>query len=838
MKDLTCYFQKNKLVNLISNSIVGLKPYKVLALFLFSFSSFAQNFTISGKVTSKEAEELISVTVLVKGTSKGTQTDIDGLYKLELAKGNYTLVYSFVGFKTIEKKVNLTKDEIINIEMQDDSRTIGHGNYLIEEIEVIGQRSPFTRTTILKTELQKQNLGQDLPILLNFTPSIVTTSDAGAGVGYTGMRIRGSDETRTNVTINGIPVNDAESQGVFWVNMPDFASSVQSVQIQRGVGTSVNGAGAFGATVNLETSKPSDVAYAEIGNTYGSFNTWKNNVQFGTGLIKNKFKIDARLSRIASDGFIDRASSDLKSFFVSGEYQAGKAGTFTANVFSGKEITYQAWEGVPESRLRGNREEIEAYISRNFLNDKAANHLRNSNSRTFNPYTYNNQVDDYQQDHYQLLHKVNLGGSFTLNSALHYTKGAGYFEQFRENDRLRNYNLPDVVIGGSTISRTDLIRRRWLDNDFYGMVTNLSYRSSKVEAVLGGGYNVYQGKHFGEVIWAKFASTGNIRHRYYDNDATKTDFNAYAKVNYNLFDGFWAFADLQVRTVNYDFLGFDNDKRNVTQTANLTFFNPKIGARYSLDIHDFYASYSVGNREPNRRDYTESTPNSRPKHETLHNIEAGYTLNLGKFLVAANYYLMSYNNQLVATGKLNDVGAAVRQNTPNSYRTGIELQANWLISNKLKWNINTTFSQNKIANYTEYLDNYDTGTQDSIVYKDTDIAFSPSMVAASQFTFSPTNWFNVALLTKYVGSQYLDNTQNESRKLNSYLTNDLRFNFVIKPKFMRELNVSFLANNIFNTLYESNGYTFGYISENRTIRENFYYPQAGANFLGQVVLKF
>jgi iron complex outermembrane receptor protein len=753
----------------------------------------------------------------MKSKQRITETDIDGFYKLEFPKGNYTLVYSFVGMKTFEKNIDLQKNEILNISLENDNQLFADCPIIVP-IEVIGQRTPFTQTTVSKTELQKQNLGQDLPILLNFTPSVVTTTDAGAGVGYTGMRIRGSDATRTNVTINGIPLNDSESQGVFWVNMPDFASSVQSVQIQRGVGTSVNGAGAFGATVNLETSKPSDVAYADISNSYGSFNTWKNNVQFGTGLIKNKFKIDARLSRIASDGFIDRAKSDLKSFYVSGEYQAGKAGTFTTNIFSGKEITYQAWIGVPEEILR-------------------------KGNRTYNVYTYDNQVDNYQQDHYQFLHKINIGSSFTLNSALHYTKGQGYYEQFKngnkgEGEKFSDYNLPNIIINKDTITNTDLIRRRWLDNDFYGMVANLTYRRNRIEAVLGGGYNVYQGKHFGEIIWAKYASTSNIRQRYYDNDATKKDFNAYAKVNYNLFDGFWAFADLQIRNVSYDFLGFDNDKKNVTQSANLSFFNPKFGVRYGYEKHDFYASYSVGNREPNRTDYTESSPNSRPKHETLQNIEAGYTLNTGKFLFSANYYLMSYTNQLVVTGKLNDVGAAVRQNTPNSYRTGIELQANLLFNKYLTWNLNATFSQNKIANYTEYLDNYDIGGQDSVSYSDVDIAFSPSTVVGSQLTVSPTKWFTVALLTKYVGQQYLDNTQNESRKLNAYFTNDLRFNFVIKPKFMRELNVSFLANNVLNTLYESNGYTYGYVSKNETVRENFYYPQAGTNFLAQVILKF
>jgi iron complex outermembrane receptor protein len=818
-----------------------------LCLLLFSFASFAQTFTVSGKVNTyienhtyldepPKFAYLKEANISLKGTTKGVVTDANGYYKLiGVEKGTYTLVCSYVGYQTKEKIIEVNKDLYIDFAMEEE---FSHFAQYI----VYGQKTPlpFTREEISKADLQKQNLGQDLPILLNFTPSIVTTTDAGAGVGYTGMRIRGSDATRTNVTINGIPVNDAESQGVFWVNMPDFASSVSSVQIQRGVGTSVNGAGAFGATVNLETARPQDQAYAEIGNSYGSFNTWKNNVQFGTGLIKNKFKLDGRLSRITSDGFIDRASSNLRSFFVAGEFDAGKAGTFTTNIFSGKEITYQAWEGVPESRLRGNKEEIEAYINRNFLNDRAANHLRNANSRTFNPYTYENQVDDYQQDHYQFLHKLNVG-NFRFNSALFYTKGRGFFEQFRENDRLSSYNLPNVVVGGETIKNTDLIRRRWLDNDFYGFVTNMTYATSRIEAILGGGYNVYQGKHFGEVIWARYASTGNIRHRYYDNDATKTDANVYAKANFRVIESadFWAFADMQIRNVSYKFLGYDTDKRNVTQTDNLTFFNPKLGVRYNANNeHDFYASYAVANREPNRNDYTESTTNSRPKHETLHNIEAGYSWNKGKFLLAANVYYMLYKNQLVVTGKLNDVGSAVRQNTPDSYRTGLELQANWFISNKLKWNLNATFSQNKIASYTEYLDNYDTGEQQSFTYKDTDIAFSPSVVAASQFTVSPTNWFNVALLTKYVGKQYLDNTQNESRKLNDYLTNDLHFNFIVKPKFMKEINVSFLANNIFSTLYESNGYTFGYIAGNQTIRENFYYPQAGFNWLGQVVVKF
>jgi iron complex outermembrane receptor protein len=783
--------------------------YIFLIAFFFAFSAQAQ-FSISGKVVSEEDKQpLQSVNVIIKGTNKGVATDLEGRYKFDVPKGNYTLVFSFVGFKYQEKELKINdRDLVLDIQMQVD--------VIIDEfnsVYVYGTRYyPITNQVLEKQDLQKQNLAQDLPILLNFTPSMVTTTDAGAGVGYTGMRIRGSDATRINVTINGIPLNDAESQGVFWVNMPDFASSVSSLQIQRGVGTSTNGGSAFGASVNISTDAPSTQASAEINNSYGSFNTWKHNGIFNTGKIGN-FRMMGRLSKITSDGFIDRAFSDLKSFYLSGVYDL-KKGSLTANIFSGQERTYQAWNGIPEEIL------------------KAGN-------RTYNELTYENEIDNYQQDHYQLIYNQEMGSGWKLNTALHYTKGRGYFEQFRVEDALENYNLKPLMIGNETISTSDLVRRRWLDNDFFGWTYHLNYKGEKLDFQLGGAVNQYKGRHFGEVIWAKFASNGNIRHRYYDNEATKTDFNTFAKANYQVIENLFGFVDLQVRSVNYSFLGFDNNGENVTQNANFIFFNPKFGARYLLDNQEFYASFAVGNREPNRDDFTQSTPQSRPRNETLQNIEIGYSAGFSKFSFSANYYYMNYKNQLVLTGQINDVGAYIRSNIDQSYRTGIEVVGGWQISNNVRWEANMTLSRNKIQNFNEFLDNYDIGEQIKIEHQNTDIAFSPSVIAGSSLNFSVLQDFNITLLSKYVGKQYLDNTQNESRKLNPYFTNDIRlsYHFAI-PNIAKSMGFSVLFNNIFNTLYESNGYTFGYISDNQMIRQNYFYPQAGFNFLAQLSLRF
>ena len=781
------------------------------SIFYCGFAATAQ-VSISGKVTdAQDGNALPGATIQLEGTVRGTTADGQGNFGLRnVARGAYILRISYVGFETFTQPVDLQRDETVRVTLQ---RSVFQADEVVVSATRATQQTGMAYTNVSAETIRKQNFGQDLPVLLNFQPSVVSTSDAGAGVGYTGIRIRGSDATRINVTLNGIPYNDAESQGTFWVNMPDFASSVSSIQIQRGVGTSTNGAGAFGASVNIQTNEFRKDAYAETNHSFGSFNTLKNNLLLGSGLLGGKFTVDARLSRLKSDGYIDRASSDLKSFYISGGY-FGKASFVRLNVFSGQEKTYQAWEGVPEALLQTNR--------------------------TYNLYTYDNQTDNYQQDHYQLLSSHQLSRKLTFNFNLHYTKGRGYYEQYRANDKLSDYNLPPVVLSDSVIKTTDLVRRRWLDNDFYGTVFSFDYDSYKrLKINVGGGWNRYQGKHFGEIIWARYASTSHIRQRYYDNDATKTDFNLYGKLYYQFTDAFNAYADLQVRTVNYNFLGFNNDRNNVQQTAALRFFNPKLGLTYKLgEGSSAYGSFSVAQKEPNRDDYTQSSPTSRPKAEQLRDWEAGYRFQRGRVAAQVNGYFMKYRDQLILTGRVNDVGNYIRANVPRSYRAGLEFELGWQPVKTLRVNTNATFSRNKIQSFETFYDNYDSGKQQRETFAGTDIAFSPNTIIGSQILFSGVENLEIALLSKYVGQQYLDNTRDTNRKLGAYFTNDVRLIYGLKPRFCKELMLSLLLNNVLNTRYESNGYTFSYVSEGKLTTENFYYPQAGFNVLTGISLKF
>lgn len=790
--------------------------YLLMALmWLFALPAWAQ-ITISGTVNDADGGVLPGAAVTVEGTYIGTFADASGAFRLtNLRPGSTTLRISLLGYETQTQSVDLTQNVTVNV-------TLTKTAIAVDEVVVsatrANQKSAIAYSDVTRRELNKLNLGQDIPQLLNFTPSIVTTSDAGTGVGYTGIRIRGSDATRVNVTLNGIPYNDAESQGTFFVNMPDFASSVSSIQIQRGVGTSTNGAGAFGASVNIQTNSLEKEPYAEANVSAGSFGTRKVNVLAGTGLLNNHFVLDARLSKIHSDGFIDRAFSDLRSFYVSGGYYTGKS-FIRLNVFSGQEQTYQSWGGVPENLLKTNR--------------------------TYNPYTYDNETDNYQQDQYQLITSHELSRNWRANVSFFYTKGRGYYEQYRDNDKYSNYGLPNVVIGDSTgsrqtITRTDIIRRRWLDNDFYGTVFSLDYNSfGKLTANIGGGWNRYAGKHFGEIIWARVAGPTNIRDRYYEDDATKSDVNLYAKAFYQFTPQLNAFADMQVRSIGYSFLGFNSQLQNVQQTADLTFFNPKAGFTFTLsDRQTLYGSVGVGHREPNRDDFTQSTPQSRPKAERLIDYEAGCKHQTSGLSLTANGYYMAYRNQLVLSGELNDVGAYNRVNIPVSYRAGIELEAAARLAKQLRWNVNATFSRNRVKGFTEYLDDFDTGEQVANRYTETDISFSPSVIAGSQLLFTPAKGLELGLLSKYVGKQYLDNTSNENRKLDPYFTNDIRLIYTLKPKFAQEIAFTLLLNNVLNEQYESNGYTYVYVAEKQTVAENGYYPQAGRNFLAGVRIRF
>ncbi len=685
------------------------------------------------------------------------------------------------------------------------------------------KESPITFTNLTKEDLKPRNLGQDIPILLNYMPAVVTTSDAGAGVGYTGIRVRGSDATRVNVTINGIPYNDSESHGTFWVNMPDFASSTESLQLQRGVGTSTNGAGAFGASLNIATDGISDESYGQISSSIGSFSTLRNNLKFSTGLLNDHIEISGRLSRINSDGYIDRASSELDSYFLQGAFKNENT-LLKALLFGGHEITYQAWYGIDAATLESDRT----------FNPSGIYTDENGNTQF-----YENEVDNYKQNHAQLLWNQKLNDNWNTNLALHYTRGRGFFEQFKEDDDFGTYGFSPLTIDGEEVNTTDLIRRRWLDNDFYGTVFSANYNKENLNLILGGGWNAYEGKHFGEVIWAEFAPNSSIRDRYYDDVSKKTDFNVFAKANYKLDDNWSLFGDLQYRTVGYEANG--DDTGLVDDTFN--FFNPKVGATFDLNQNNnFYLSYAVANREPNRNDYENGSLPRRqagPKPEKLNDFELGWRYLSTDVQLNTNLYYMNYKDQLVLTGELNDVGAPLRANVGDSYRFGLEIDANIAIGNKFVISPNIALSSNKNKGFVFQRD----GTIQNL--GNTNIAFSPEIIIGNRISYMPMKELQISLLSKYISKQYMGNIDAKGSVLDAYSQTDFNMYYVIEiNSFIKSITLSALVNNIFNAEFVSNGYFFTYDDtwsapgQTTTIEGAGYYPQAGTNFLLGATLSF
>ena len=796
-------------------------------------SAYSQG-SITGTVKDSLNNPLEGATVILKENQRVYPTNSKGKFQIDkLDYGTYELRISYVGYQTENRSVDVLGNEEIELSLK---KSQFFKDEFVVEATRYSRKAPATFKNIEKKEIEELNLGQDLPRILNWTPSMVTTSDAGSGVGYTSMRIRGSDQTRINVTVNGIPINDSESQGVFWVNMPDFASSLSSVQIQRGLGTSTNGSGAFGASVNMETNHLSDGPTGTISSSAGSFNTFKNTVEFSTGRMENGFAVDARLSSIQSDGYIDRASSNLQSYFLSaGDY--GEKTIVKALTFAGQERTYQSWYGTPESRLEDDVDGMLEHAANEGYTEEQTQNLLNS-GRTYNFYRYDNQVDNYNQDHYQLHWIQNFNENLQMKIAGHYTKGEGYFEQYRYGDSFEEYGLSSIITSTDTISESDFIRRRWLDNDFYGGVFSLDYQKGNHQIIVGGGVHLYRGDHFGEIQWAEFNNGIPHEYRYYDNYGNKDDINGYVKWN-GQFGDFNLMADMQYRFVDYETKGIDADQRMIDVSRQFNFFNPKIGARYALDEEQslyFYAG--IGNREPVRNDFIDAPDGTEPEAEQLTNIELGYTRNDQNLRINVNGYAMLYRDQLVLTGELNDVGAAIRTNADRSYRLGVELDATYFFSSKFSWNVNATFSENKIANFEsilyDYTDGFDVLTTE---FDNTDISFSPSVIGASRLMYTPLDGLDLMLISKYVGDQYLDNTQNENRKIDAYFVNDFRIAYTIENKIFERIEISLLVNNIFNEMYVSNGYTYSYIF-GEEITENFYYPQAGTNFLAGIQLQF
>ncbi|MCC8145287.1 MAG: TonB-dependent receptor [Bacteroidales bacterium] len=723
----------------------------------------------------------------------------------------------------------------------------------LQEVEVVSTRAtaktPVAYSNMNKEQLNEFNFGQDIPLLLTLTPSVIATSDAGTGIGYTGFRIRGTDANRINITSNGIPMNEAESHGVFWVNIPDFASSLQDLQIQRGVGTSTNGAGAFGASVNMKTENISMQPFGEFNGSYGSFNTAKATFKLGTGKISEHWAFDGRLSSIISDGFIDRASVDLKSYFAQGAY-------FNDNTlikfitFGGKEKTYHAWDGVPDYILfpaDGSKPD-RTYNPSGYMGD----------DKKGNPLYYDNQTDNYNQTHYQLSLLQMLNPSLNLNVALHYTRGLGYYEEYKTERDLIQYGLKPVVLEDTTLTQSDLVRQKHLDNHFGGMIFSLDYKKDKWEVTLGGGGNYYDGKHFGYVTWIKnYINDEDFypEHEFYRSTGKKFDMNIYLKGNYQLTDPLSLFVDVQYRHIDYKIKG-KNDKwdwqiqemQNLNIHENFNFFNPKAGLFYQLNpSNTLYGSFAVAQREPNRNNYTEATKDEFPKPERLMDYELGYKYNDRNFAAGVNLYFMQYKDQLVLNGKVNEIGEPLTSNVPDSYRMGIELIFGAKITPWLRWDGNVTLSRNKIKEYTEYVTVYaEDGSveeeQQADYYGTTDIAYSPDIIANSLFSFQYKSW-NAGLQSSYIGKQHLDNTGKDDRTIAAYFVNNLRLGYDFKLKGLKQLSLNLLINNLFNEKYETNGWVWSCYNRNEDgslspYVEKSYFPQAGTNVMANIVVKF
>src|SRR5450432_1489149 len=754
----------------------------------------------------------------------------------------FSLCFFFLVFHSFGQSVSQKDSSIKNKEQ--DSATIRKPGLFLDPVEITairaGDKTPFTKVNINSGQIAKMNNGQDLPYILDQTASVVVASDAGNGIGYTHISIRGTDESRINMTLNGLPYNDAESQAIYFVDLPDFASSTNSVQIQRGVGTSSNGAGAFGPSMNFSSNVFVSVPYAEFNNSFGSFGSLKNTLKAGTGLLGGHFTVDMRLSRISSNGYVDRATTELKSLYFSTAYFSNKT-SLRFNIIMGAEKTYQAWNGVPEAKLYGDSAQLEQEYLNNSgyagsLYNTAADsmNLFDSKKRTYNYFTYANQTDNYNQNHYQLFFNQEISGSLSANIAAFLTRGKGYYEEYKNDAYYADYGIPNPIYGNDTISSSNLIRQRWLNNYFYGGIYSIQYKNKTTSLTLGGGWTEYDGGHYGNVIWSQ---QGGIQtdYEYYNNPSKKTDFNIYAKWQQQLGKWFTGFIDMQYRNVYYRINGFDNADTD-TITNNYHFFNPKAGISYNNGPIEAYFSFARATHEPNHDDY-QTGLNQQPVPETVNDFELGLDRKTPVYNWGFTGYYMLYKNELVLTGKINDVGEYTRTNTAHSWRLGLEMQGGIKPAGWIQASGNLTISQNKISNYTSYMDDLNNGGQVATTYKKPDMALSPSFIAAATISFYPISILEISLPAKFVGNSYLDNTQSDQRRITNYYLQQVRIIYSPKINSTAEVNFVFYLNNVFNKKYEATGYTYGYYSGGSLVNENFLFPQAGTNFIFSVNFK-
>ncbi len=790
----------------------------------------AQKIKLSGKITDNENNPLPGAAIQIKNTFLGTTTNQDGVFEFNLKEGDYILNFSFIGYKDVEKTVKLNKDLILNVQLE--PNTVMTDEVIVKATRA-NENTPVVQTTINKKDIAVNSNTADIPFQLEMLPSVVATSENGTGMGYTAMRIRGTDMSRINVTMNGIPVNDAESQGVYFVNMPDFTASVNSIQVQRGVGTSTNGAASFGGSINFQTLTLEPKPYAILSQSVGSFNTFKESISAGTGLLNNKFAFDVRYSKLNSDGYIDRGFSDHQSFYFSGTYY-GRKDMLKAVILLGKEKTGITWWGVPSDII----DSIRTF-------NPAGEYYDKNGKQQF----YDGQTDNYWQNHYQLLYSRELSRKFSFNAALHATTGKGYYQQYKTNDNFSEYGLSNIIYSNDTISSTDLIRQKWLDNLFYGFTSSLNYNYNKFDVTLGIAGNKYDGDHFGNIKWMQHNNGTAQDYQWYKNNGTKTDFNTFLKVQYSLNEKLSFYGDVQYRKIQYKMQGPDDDLVILDQTNNYNFVNPKFGVNYKLNnSNTIYATFGIANREPTRTDIKDASKNGGktfPMHETLYDYELGYQITKQKYALGVNIYYMDYKNQLVSTGELNSVGYPIMTNVDNSYRTGVEFIFGVKPIKNLEWIGNITVSKNIISNYVDY--DYHTDVNWNYTYEkrelgNTNISYSPELIGASTISYTFLKSFTFNFISKYVSDQYIDNTMSDARKLDAYFINNVRLDFYKSFDKAPNFRMQFLVNNIFNVDYISNAYGGKWYETDgkKEIEKSwvYYYPQAGVNFMIKLALEF
>ena len=788
-------------------------------------------FKVTGRVLDEQGKPLAGAVVAIENSMLGTSTTADGSYSLTLRRsGNYQIFASFMGYGKAAKEIYVDADISVEFSLVPESIM---SEAVIVSATRASSRMPIAQTNINAEELERQKSGFDIPYLLEMVPSVVAVSEGGTGVGNTTFRIRGTDMTRINVTVNGIPLNDPESQGVFWVNMPDFANSVENIQVQRGVGTSTHGAGAFGATVNFQTSTLTPEPFAQAEAIAGSFNTLRTSIKAGTGLVNDMFSFETRYSQVKSDGYIERGWSDHESLFITGAWHSERS-LLRFNLIHGVQHTGITWEGTPSYMLEQNRR----YNPAGYMGTDG------DGVELFYP----NESDNYTQTHYHLIFSHELSRNLSLNLAGYWIVGEGFYEQYKRNRKLTDYGLAPFVIGEEVISQVDMVRQKWLDNDLYGFTYSLSYTENNLNTILGGGWNRFDNHHFGNVLWTQTNINIPRNYEWYRNNGLKTDYNIFVKATYEVIDNLSLFGDLQYRGIDYELAGFDDDLQSLEQKHDWKFFNPKGGVFYQLSANqEAFLSVAVAHREPSRADIKDAMKygtNNTPREEKLLDYELGYNFKSQSFAMGVNLFYMDFEDQLVLTGKLSEVGYPLMTNVDKSYRRGIELTTGLMPTQWLRWDANLTLSQNKIENFVSYVDLYDANWdyvgQNEYELGTTDISFSPPVVASSQLRVEPLKGLGVTFVTKYVGAQYIDNTSSKERMLDAYLVNNLKVDYTFKPKGFKAINLQLFVNNLFNNDYIANGWVWRaeFNDGSPEYREDGFFPQAGINFMGRVALEF